>query len=317
MSDRFFNRDRNRPYQDDIDERYNDRDYRSQARFDWEYDEGYDTDMPGETYGGQNYGQNTYRGGYGRPGQYRGGYGREYYQDYGDYGQEMRRGGYGQGYGRGEWSGYGRQDYGYEADYDRWNRGTYGGGYGNYGRYGSGGYGQGHMNRWGDAGRQNSNWGSSRYGQGFGSRPGRDYEYDYDFDTAPTTWTYSEIWLVPGPYTGVGPQDYHRSDERILEDINERLTQHGRLNARNIKVQVSNGEVTLTGTVDNRVAKRMAEDVAEGVSGVTDVHNQLRVQEQQQVQGFTQQQGQSQQQQRTGQQQGPQQSQRGTRERST
>lgn len=37
------------------------------------------------------------------------------------------------------------------------------------------------------------------------------------------------------------------------------------------------GEVTLKGTVDSRTAKRRAEDIAESVSGVTNVENRLRV----------------------------------------
>jgi hypothetical protein len=60
------------------------------------------------------------------------------------------------------------------------------------------------------------------------------------------------------------------------------LTQHPDVDATEIDVQVSNGEVTLTGTVDHRQAKRMAEDAAEGVSGVKEVHNQLRVKQSQQ-----------------------------------
>jgi hypothetical protein len=42
---------------------------------------------------------------------------------------------------------------------------------------------------------------------------------------------------------------------------------------------VTNAEVTLTGTVNNRNDKRRAEDIAESVSGVTNVENRLRVQQ--------------------------------------
>jgi hypothetical protein len=38
--------------------------------------------------------------------------------------------------------------------------------------------------------------------------------------------------------------------------------------------------VTLSGTVDNRDAKRRAEDIAERVSGVKHVQNNIRVQQQ-------------------------------------
>jgi hypothetical protein len=104
-----------------------------------------------------------------------------------------------------------------------------------------------------------------------------DYGQTYNRDYDEPVWTYSESWWVIGPATGRGPQGYQRSDERITEEVCERLTRHGQLDASEIEVQVKNGEVTLEGTVENRRAKRMAEDVAEGVSGVRDVHNRLRL----------------------------------------
>jgi osmotically-inducible protein OsmY len=42
-------------------------------------------------------------------------------------------------------------------------------------------------------------------------------------------------------------------------------------------VSVEGGEVTLTGTVDDRDAKWLAEEIAEEVSGVRAVFNELRV----------------------------------------
>lgn len=48
-------------------------------------------------------------------------------------------------------------------------------------------------------------------------------------------------------YRGVGPKGYTRSDERLAEEICERLTDHPRIDASEIDVQVSRGEVTLTG----------------------------------------------------------------------
>jgi len=86
-----------------------------------------------------------------------------------------------------------------------------------------------------------------------------------------------------GPYSGRGPKGYQRSDDRIREDVNERLTDHPHIDASEIEVQVKNGEVTLSGTVDERQAKRLAEDIAESVSGVREVHNQIRVQQRETV----------------------------------
>jgi osmotically-inducible protein OsmY len=80
-----------------------------------------------------------------------------------------------------------------------------------------------------------------------------------------------------GLYLGRGPRGYKRSDERIREDVNHRLTEEYYLNASDIEVGVNNCVVTLTGRMDTRHDKRRAEDLAESVSGVTDVTNHLRV----------------------------------------
>jgi osmotically-inducible protein OsmY len=77
-------------------------------------------------------------------------------------------------------------------------------------------------------------------------------------------------------FRGRGPKGYRRSDERIKEDVNDRLSE-GYLDATEIEVSVQNAEVTLTGTVNNRNDKRRAEDIAESVSGVSNVENRIRV----------------------------------------
>ena len=114
---------------------------------------------------------------------------------------------------------------------------------------------QGGVTHWGNAG----NHGTEGYFQGFdqpqamwdGRRPERNF-------------------------AGRGPRNYSPSDERILEEVCDRLTDDDRIDASEIEVRVSNGEVTLLGEVEDRHTKRMAEDVADGVRGVRDVHNQLK-----------------------------------------
>lgn len=91
-------------------------------------------------------------------------------------------------------------------------------------------------------------------------------------------WSEEFVKMSPqARYRGVGPRNYRRSDERILEDINERLTDDHHINASDIGVKVEGGEVTLSGTVEDRAARRRAEDIAESVSGVGHVQNDLRV----------------------------------------
>jgi osmotically-inducible protein OsmY len=80
-----------------------------------------------------------------------------------------------------------------------------------------------------------------------------------------------------GPAPGRGPKDYQRSDERIREELCDAMTDDDSLDASEISIQVQKGEVTLTGSVSSRDQKRRAEDLAEAVSGVRDVTNNIRV----------------------------------------
>lgn len=80
-----------------------------------------------------------------------------------------------------------------------------------------------------------------------------------------------------GQHRGKGPKGYSRSDDRIKEDINDRLSDDVFIDASEIEVTVSSGEVTLTGSVGTRIEKRRAEDIAEEVSAVKNVENRLRL----------------------------------------
>lgn len=82
-----------------------------------------------------------------------------------------------------------------------------------------------------------------------------------------------------GEHRGKGPKNYTRSPERIREDISDRLTEDSMIDASNIDIDVKGNEVTLSGTVDSRYEKRRAEDLAENVSGVANVQNNLRISE--------------------------------------
>lgn len=85
-------------------------------------------------------------------------------------------------------------------------------------------------------------------------------------------------WSPQGTFAGRGPKGYRRSDERIKDDVCYALMMAPQVDASQIEVDVKDGAVFLTGSVDDRKMKRMAEDCIEHVQGVTDVHNQLKVQ---------------------------------------
>jgi hypothetical protein len=104
--------------------------------------------------------------------------------------------------------------------------------------------------------------------------------YDRGYGDSPygaREWSGTDTWRVPGPFAGRGPRGYQRSDDRIREELNDRLTAHGFIDATDIECRVHNGDVTLSGFVDSREAKRAAHDVAQGIQGVHDVHNNLQI----------------------------------------
>jgi osmotically-inducible protein OsmY len=88
-------------------------------------------------------------------------------------------------------------------------------------------------------------------------------------------------------FSGRGPRGYIRSDERIREDVSDRLTDDWYLDASNIDVEVANGEVTLSGTVDDREDKHRAEHLIENLSGVRHVQNNLRINDSGRERGMT------------------------------
>lgn len=191
-------------------------------------------------------------------------------------------------YGRGEDRGYDRPAYGsgYRSDrpeeprhgsetgssrdYRGYEQG-YGRGYGQGQDQGFGGdYGQGHGRNYGQDHGQN-------YGPSYGQRPiqhfGQPSGYGDDFGRGRP----GAFERAGESFSGRGPKNYQRSDARIHEDVCDRLCESSEVDASEIEVTVSGGEVTLAGTVFDRHDKRRAEDLAEQVSGVREVHNNLRV----------------------------------------
>lgn len=110
---------------------------------------------------------------------------------------------------------------------------------------------------------------------GFLGQGGQQMGYAYG---ARGTHRYGEHGYLGYPsYRGKGPAGFTRSDERIRELVCEALTDDHYVDATNLDVSVRDGEVILSGTVDDRQQKRMAEACVERVGGVKDVHNQIRV----------------------------------------
>ncbi|HTW38309.1 MAG TPA: BON domain-containing protein [Steroidobacteraceae bacterium] len=85
-----------------------------------------------------------------------------------------------------------------------------------------------------------------------------------------------------------GPKGYRCSDERIREEICERLSRpfdrfdagelaDERLDVSDVTVSVDGGKVTLEGTVPERRMKHYIEDLVDACPGVQDIDNRIRV----------------------------------------
>lgn len=215
------------------------------------------------------------------------------------FGREHESGGRGQGWQSGR--GYSGESYGSQPQsYRSQGYGSQGFGSQGYrplgsetpGRFGSPGaspeFGRGGYERGFEGMDRESGWGGfpagGGYGQGF--REGTSSQYG----SFPTSGYYGSFptsgypegqygsTRTRGRFTGRGPKNYTRSDDRIREDVSDRLEQHGEIDATEIEVRVETAEVILEGTVPDRRTKRLAEDVVEDTPGVKQVHNRLRIQ---------------------------------------
>jgi osmotically-inducible protein OsmY len=220
--------------------------YDQSAKYNQDYDSGY----------GTGYGSRTSN----RGGSYEGGYSNPDYRD-SDYNQ-----GYGQGNSR-------REHYSdRNSDRSRSNFGSSNYGSPNYGTAGNVGY----------SGSGSSHYSSDfdRYGRGQGNsslnRFGESSGNFWGNDQGNQQWGNNQS---SGEFRGKGPKGYQRSDERIKEDINDRLSDDPSIDASDIEVTVTSGEVTLSGTVQERRDKRRAEDIVEAISGVKNVENRIRLQQ--------------------------------------
>ena len=220
-------------------------------------------------YGSQGYGSQAMRGGDRQEG------GRQFGQ--------RAMGGYGQSsYGprNSDFSSFtgndfgGRDFSGGHSAYGSSYSGASGQGFGSRGGYAGGGdYGRSSGYRGGVAGREYMGSDDGRDDRGFIERAGdaiANWFSDDDDDHARRGQM---------DHRGRGPKGYTRSDERIKEDANDHLTHDPSVDASHITVSVESGEVTLSGTVNSRFAKRRAEDCVDRVSGVKHVQNNLRVQD--------------------------------------
>lgn len=124
---------------------------------------------------------------------------------------------------------------------------------------------QGAGNRWSQSSQDNMQDGGSGYRQ------------QGSFNQGASQGSYGAGSFGQGLHSGKGPKGYQRSDERIREEVCDALEAHSHIDASEIEVEVSEGIVTLTGTVEARQTKRLVEEAAEHVRGVKDVYNQLQI----------------------------------------
>ncbi|AOJ65677.1 hypothetical protein WJ32_24835 [Burkholderia ubonensis] len=74
-----------------------------------------------------------------------------------------------------------------------------------------------------------------------------------------------------------GPKGYTRSDERIREDVCERLARALGIDVSDVSVNVQDGRVELDGTVPARWMRHGIEDIADSCMYVRDVENRVKV----------------------------------------
>ena len=88
----------------------------------------------------------------------------------------------------------------------------------------------------------------------------------------------SDNWAKRGGQDEVYSSRHHSgavSDKTIYSQVCERLTETPYVDASGIEVKVEDGVVLLTGKVEDRKMKKMAELVLDHISGIQDINNRL------------------------------------------
>lgn len=156
-------------------------------------------------------------------------------------------------------------------------------GYG--GNYGAGQYGQ---PQYGQPLSHGGSGYSHHAGQQYGSQPqgfrGGYPESSFGYGGAQPQGQYSSGRYDPqlagqrtGDFTGRGPKNYSRSNERVREDICERLTADPYIDAQELEVRCENGTVVIEGQVEERWMKHRIEDLVDATAGVKQIDNRVTV----------------------------------------
>jgi hypothetical protein len=74
-----------------------------------------------------------------------------------------------------------------------------------------------------------------------------------------------------------GPKGWQRTDDRLKDDICERLYHTLHIDSSEVTVEVKDGKVMLDGTVPQRGMKHALEDLIDSLPGVHDIDNRVRV----------------------------------------
>ena len=90
-------------------------------------------------------------------------------------------------------------------------------------------------------------------------------------------WVNDEEYKRQTNFTGHGPKNYKRSDDRIYEEVCEALMKDRHVDASTIGVKVEKRVVYLSGKVNSRQIKKLAEAIVEDLPGVQDVRNELTI----------------------------------------
>jgi hypothetical protein len=221
------------------------------------------------------------------------------YGGYGEYGSGRDQSWASQGYRRGQGSDEGEfsrsQRYRSGGDHSSFRAGSRSGDYGEYGDLAGGGdtrsgayrnYGSSSLR---NSGRSTGSYGDTGYrtGESGGWRGdgglGRGWRGDYESSqrggqSGRYGSQYGDYGNRGQSFRGRGPKNYTRSDDRIREDLNEQLMDADDVDASDVSIEVKDGVVTLSGSVEQRWIKHRIEDMADDCSGVKDVRNEIRVQ---------------------------------------